>query len=91
MGYIFPSGYDQYHQYAVRELGNKNRSFRFLPVARINIEGNGLIPFQALNADKRIFAEKEIASGNKYTISRKTIEKTYAEVTGIGKHFCEII
>jgi hypothetical protein len=87
MGYILPGAHDQYLQYAEREAGNRGHSIQFKPIAKINREGTGLIPYQALSADQRVFTEREI----KQAISRKTIEKVYAEVTGKGKYFSERI
>ncbi|EIJ81820.1 hypothetical protein PB1_02735 [Bacillus methanolicus PB1] len=91
MGYILPAGHDQYYQYAIRELGNSGHSIQFMPIARINREGTGIIPYQAFSAYKKVFTQKEIAPSIKNNIIRKTIEKTYAEVTGKGKYFCERI
>jgi hypothetical protein len=91
MGYILPAAHDQYLQYAEREAGNRGHSIQFKPIAKINREGTGLIPYQALSADNRVLTEREIAVGKKLVPGRKTIEKVYAEVTGKGKYFSERI
>ncbi|MDE3838252.1 hypothetical protein C0966_02475 [Bacillus methanolicus] len=91
MGYILPVDHGQYHQYAVRGLGNSGHSIQFNPIARVNREGNGLTQYRALSAYKRVFTESEISASIKNNISRKTIEKTYSEVTGKGKYFSERI
>ncbi|WP_174731023.1 hypothetical protein [Mesobacillus harenae] len=92
MGYIIPFTHYQYSQYAEREAGNDSGLLPVSPVSKIQKER----PVQKGNDQTGQVDEKKRHSHTSVMLSKRSvdnniIEKVYAEITGKGKHFSEII